>query len=151
MLGQIDSLKTAIATTQGAERLQILYDIANLASNPDEKLVVANQLMRESVSQSSLYYQGLAHHVIGYVKQANGDVAGIIEQHRMAANKFNQIDRLDKVARQMLNLGNRYADIGMYDSAISIYTRGENIAKSVMDTSALYGGCIYQYKYYISR
>lgn len=138
-LGQIDSLRQALDRSDGKEKLPILELMVQSSNNHAEALLRANELFKESEVYNDLYHQAMAHHYRGVAKEGLGKIDESVYEHRMAIGLFRQIDRPDKEARQWINLGNRYAAINMYDSALSVYKRGEVLATQVQDSLAIYG------------
>jgi tetratricopeptide (TPR) repeat protein len=139
---QIDSLETELGQAEGKEKLIILDALAQATVKSQDGLSWADKLKAAATDQGDAYYMALSHHYRGSAFESEGNVPNSILEHLEAIKLFKKIERLDKVARQYVNIGNRYADIGLYDSALSSYEMGEELAKLANDTMALYGSII---------
>ena len=139
---QIDSLKKALDRSEGKEQLTILDALAQATVKTQDGLSWADKLKAAAIDQGDSYYIALSHHYRGSAFESEGNIPISILEHLEGIKLFTQISRLDKVARQHVNIGNRYADIGLYDSALSSYGRGEELAKLANDTMALYGSIV---------
>ena len=72
----------------------------------------------------------------------DGEAAQALAQCEKAIQLFEEIDRLDKVARQCINVGNIHANIGDYTKALNYYQQAESLAAVSGDSFALNGAIL---------
>ncbi|GAB5539431.1 MAG: hypothetical protein Salg2KO_15340 [Salibacteraceae bacterium] len=123
----------------GERKLELQSEVCYATYDYELGVEMAQWLVQEAVSQGDTYYQAMGYHHLGTKNASEGRFLESIEYHRKAIALFRSMGRIDKVARQNGNLGNRYASMGNYDSALVIYKRGLSQAISVKDTYAVYG------------
>ncbi|MEZ4722174.1 MAG: SpoIIE family protein phosphatase [Flavobacteriales bacterium] len=135
----VDSLQTVLQNTKGADRLKLIEDIAFGVNDPILKKKWGKRLIDEAKEQGADLEQGLGHHYIAAALSAEGDAVASNQERYQAIEIFKSINRKDKMARQYLSIGNNLADLGLYDSALAIYSTARDLAQESNDSTALSG------------
>ncbi len=139
---QLDSLRSAARSKDslGMDALTKLCTHFGSVNN-DSSWRYAEQLAIQAGQIDDHYFLGMANHHKGVCRGNEGNNRAGVKYHKKAIYYFGKINRRDKQARQYMNLGNRYADMTMLDTAGYYYELGGRMAKEAGDLEA-YAGSI---------
>lgn len=129
---------SALSNAKDEQRLEILEILAMKGADSEEVAQWADKLLEEAGALNNYYYLGLGHHYKALSYSNQGLIRKGMAEHLAAIQFFKKANRLDKVARQQVNLGNRYADMSNYDSALISYQLGEKTATQAKDSMGIY-------------
>jgi serine phosphatase RsbU (regulator of sigma subunit) len=123
-------------------RFEMLNKQASQALTVEEIDYWGKRLLEEAQNKKESYWEGMGWHFRALYYQHSGNFQQSLKSRRQAIYHFSEINRIDKVARQYLNLGNIYANQGRYDTAMYFYQEASDLATEGKDSFALVGSML---------
>ncbi len=151
-VSRIDSLQNSLASSPGAERIEVLSALASeffQSGNYDQALIYQRQireLSRRYDDQSAL--AGSLSET-GYIYQSTADYEQAIEYYQQALEVFEELHDKANIGLLLNRIGSTFKKIGDMDKSLEYYRKALTIRQEIGDRRGVAGsynniGIIYQ-------
>ena len=135
-----DSLFQSSQDLSDSLRLTAYNEFAAGSNSIEDIQFWIDQLEKENTSSDSVFWNAIILHQYGNIAKYQGELQKVIDLIKRAIQKFNTLGEASRVGKQYNNIGNAFADMSNYDSAMHYYHLfleiGEKLGDPYMKASA---------------
>ena len=135
----IDSLETILPLKSGAEKIDILNDLAKAywGRDPEKTFVYGEQALNLSLESEYEKGEATAFKNIGIGYQIKGDNAKALEYMRNSYEIYKDINDSTGMANSLNNIGVIHDGVTDYEEALVYYFKSEKIYAAIGDTGGM--------------